>query len=248
MMTNRAVMVGAALVLLAGLTARAEVKVLVDHNAQGNPDFKFKTVPGPVQGDAAEAWVNGEIKKGEARPDGWNEAVGAIIHELVHVVQQYGGNLPGKPRTPGWMTEGIADYFRWYHYEPVEHRPAFTASQAARERQTYQASYKVTGGFLDYVTRTHNHELVTVLNAALREHRWTPDLWVDYTGMTADDLWKEYAASLPPGSPGGARRGGRRGAATGTNTPALPQNLRIIPGDAPAGTNTPAPAARPAGG
>jgi len=203
-----------------GFTAPKHFKVTIKPMERG-----AVAATGGTDVEFAEDFVKGEIRKRGQRPDGWNEAVGAIIHELVHVVQQYGSDRPGRPRTPGWMTEGIADYFRWFHFEPVEHRPVTTARQAAGQK--YSGSYKITGGFLDFVTRTHNHELVTILNAALREHRWTPDLWVDYTGMSAEDLWKEYVASLPPGSPGGTRRGGRRGAATGTNLP--------VPATPPAG-------------
>ena len=57
--------------------------------------------------EVSESWIKGQI----ARPGDWNEAIGSVLHELVHVVQQYGDK-----RVPGWMTEGIADYFRWFHY------------------------------------------------------------------------------------------------------------------------------------
>jgi len=43
---------------------------------------------------------------------------GATIHEMCHVVQSYWG----KP-VPGWLTEGIADYVRWFVYEPANRRP-----------------------------------------------------------------------------------------------------------------------------
>jgi hypothetical protein len=173
--------------------------------------------------EVSEKW----IKDQNARPGDWNEAIGSVLHELVHVVQQYGSDRPGAPRTPGWMTEGIADYFRWFHYEPVAHRPVTTARQAAGQK--YSGSYKITAGFLNYVTHTHDPELVVKMNAAIREHRYTPDLWVDCTGMTAEDLWKEYVASLPAGSPGG-RRGGAAGV---TNAPAGVTNS--VPAIPPAG-------------
>jgi hypothetical protein len=43
---------------------------------------------------------------------------GAMIHETVHVVQGY--RLPGNP---GWLVEGIADYIRFFKYEPPQCPP-----------------------------------------------------------------------------------------------------------------------------
>ncbi len=154
---------------------------------------KFKITIKPMDGVAAtggtdvevsEKWIKGQIKK----PD-WNEAIGSVIHELVHVVQQYGNQ-----RVPGWMTEGIADYYRWFHYEPVEHRPKLSARRVGRAK--YSDSYQTTAGFLEYVARTHDHEFVVKMNAALRQGRYNPDLWKEFTGMTVQELWSEYIKSI----------------------------------------------------
>jgi hypothetical protein len=40
--------------------------------------------------------------------------LGMVIHELVHVVQAY----PRNRHNTGWLVEGIADYIRWWRYEP----------------------------------------------------------------------------------------------------------------------------------
>src|SRR5262249_36435947 len=43
------------------------------------------------------------------------EAIGALLHEEVHVIQQYRGgrrNNPDYKRAPGWLVEGIPDYIR----------------------------------------------------------------------------------------------------------------------------------------
>jgi hypothetical protein len=155
---------------------------------------KFKIMIKPTRGVAAtsgtdvevsESWINGQIAKPE-----WNEAIGSVIHELVHVVQQY------KTRgNPGWMVEGVADYFRWFHYEPMAHRPKLSAKRAARSK--YSDSYKTTAGFLEYVTKNYDHEFVVKMNAAMRQGRYSPDLWKDYTGLSVQELWSEYVKSLP---------------------------------------------------
>src|SRR6266404_735415 len=53
------------------------------------------------------------------------EAIGALLHEEVHVLQQYRGRRsdPDAPRarTPGWLVEGIPDYIRWFCFEPQSH-------------------------------------------------------------------------------------------------------------------------------
>jgi hypothetical protein len=127
-------------------------------------------------------WIHSQLKH-----EGWNQATGSIIHELVHVAQQYRGS-----GNPGWLVEGIADYFRWFHYEPIEHRPKLGNPAAAK----YSDSYQTTAGFLEYVVKNHDHELVVKFNAAMRHGAYRPDLWQYYTGMSVEDLWQEYVNSL----------------------------------------------------
>jgi hypothetical protein len=130
------------------------------------------------------AWIEGQLK----RPQ-WNEAVGSIIHELVHVVQQY------KARgNPGWLVEGIADYYRWFHYEPTAHHPKLRS-----QRAKYTDSYQTTAGFLEFVSKNYDHELVLRMNAAMRQGRYSPELWKEFTGLTAPELWSEYVKTVFPG-------------------------------------------------
>ena len=132
-------------------------------------------------------WIRSQLKRPE-----WNEATGSIIHELAHVIQQY------KTRgNPGWLVEGIADYLRWFHFEPAAHRPKLRSPGRAK----YSDSYKTTAGFLEYVVVKHDHELVVKLNAAMRQGRYSAGLWQDCTGLSVQELWTEYAASLT--APGG---------------------------------------------
>jgi hypothetical protein len=122
------------------------------------------------------------------------EAVGAVVHEMVHIVQQY-RRLPGRAnnanRNPGWLVEGLADYIRWMLYEPEGKRRRINP-----ERAKYTDSYHVTGAFLDYVVRTHDKEFVKKLNAAMRHGKYTPELWKELTGKTVEELWEEYVKTL----------------------------------------------------
>jgi hypothetical protein len=118
------------------------------------------------------------------------EAAGAVVHEMVHIVQQYrrarGGN-----RNPGWMVEGLADYIRWFLYEPEDKRPRPNPARAK-----YTDSYRTTAAFLAYAKETHDKEIIKKFNTAMREGKYSADLWKKYTGKTADDLWADYVKTL----------------------------------------------------
>jgi hypothetical protein len=123
------------------------------------------------------------------------EARGSVVHELVHVVQSYGRarrTNPNATRNPGWLVEGIADYIRWFLYEPETRGAEITRRNLDRAR--YDASYRITGNFLNWVTHTHDASIVTKLNAAARDGRYSEDLWVNYTGHSLTELdtaWRQ---------------------------------------------------------
>ena len=74
--------------ILAGLTARAEVKVTFDRNTEGTPEFKFKNVPSPVKNDAAA--------KGKFTiVDGQSDSNGSNLRALNN------GRLPQEEDDPG---------------------------------------------------------------------------------------------------------------------------------------------------
>lgn len=118
------------------------------------------------------------------------EAAGAVIHELVHVVQQY-REEPGRKSNPAWLVEGLTDYIRWFIYEPKP-RPI----RIDPDRAKYTDSYQVTATFLQYVLKKYDAELIVKLNTVMREGRYTPEVWSEWTGRTLDELWAEFADSL----------------------------------------------------
>jgi hypothetical protein len=118
------------------------------------------------------------------------EAAGAVVHEMVHVVQQY-GRAKGGNRNPGWLVEGMADYVRWFKYEPPSHRP-----RPNPERAKYTDSYRTTAAFLDYLAENVDKDLAKKLNAAMREGKYSPELWKTYTGKTVDELWEDFVKTL----------------------------------------------------
>ena len=125
------------------------------------------------------------------------EAKGAIVHELVHVVQQYGRarrNNPDATRTPGWITEGIPDYIRWFLYEPDSSGAAITERNLERAR--YDANYRITGNFLNWVVQKHGEEIIRELNAAAREGRYNPQIWQKHTGKSVEELGEEWREAV----------------------------------------------------
>ena len=117
--------------------------------------------------------------------------LGAFVHELVHVVQHYTNG-----QRPGWLTEGIADYIRFYQYEPESNRPHPNA-----EKSTYHDSYRTTAAFLDWASRTYDPQLVVKLNEACRTAKYSDDLWKQSTGKTLETLGAEWKVSLAPVAP-----------------------------------------------
>ena len=154
--------------------------------------LQFRTDMGVVPASAGGAHVN--LNAPWFRSEQQREALGAVVHELVHVVQSYPGprEKPQAEPTPGWIVEGIADYVRWYLYEPQSKGAELTPAQLAAAR--HDASYRVTANFLDWVSRKHDRELVPKLNAASRAGKYSTQLWTDRTGLPLSELaenWKQ---------------------------------------------------------
>ena len=120
------------------------------------------------------------------------EAAGAVVHELVHVVQQYRRPREGFTRNPGWLVEGLADWIRWFNYEPQSLRP-----RPRPDRAKYNDSYRTTGHFLDFVVNQYDKDIIRRLNATMREGRYSEGLWKELTGKTAEELGEEWKQTLP---------------------------------------------------
>jgi hypothetical protein len=141
----------------------------------------------------APAWFRRQLK---------GEAIGAVVHELVHVVQQYGrARRAGGNRPPGWLVEGLCDYIRWYLFEPEKKGAEIRPQNIAGAR--YDGSYRVTGNFLNFVVNKYDKDLIKELNAAMREGKYAPEVWKTRTGKTAEELAEEWKQSLgaPPAAP-----------------------------------------------
>lgn len=166
------------------------------------PPRQFSVTIRPGQGVAAtggtritanSAWLQRELA---------GEALGALVHEVVHVVQQYGGGRRGNPeavRPPGWLVEGIPDYIRWFLFEPESHGADLTWLRKQRHPSLrYDAGYRMSANFLHYVVEHYDpkRQLITRLNAACRQAKPTDPLWQEVTGKPLAELAEEWKTTV----------------------------------------------------
>jgi Peptidase of plants and bacteria len=151
-----------------GFTPRGEVRIVFKKNMKGVAYASGRTIT------IAAAW----IKK---HPDDY----GMVVHELTHTIQGYQRG----PR-PSWLVEGIADYVRFFHYEPK------TKVIVNPKRASYRNGYRTTAAFLAWIEKAHDKDIVRKLNAALRQGTYKDELFKTHTTKTVDELWALYVASL----------------------------------------------------
>ncbi len=108
---------------------------------------------------------------------------GMVVHELTHVVQAY----PSSKYGAGWLTEGIADYIRWWRYEPESPRPRIDFAKAS-----YKDAYRTTAYFLAWATHKYDRRLVPQLDAAMRKAEDPEPIFKSVTGKSASELWDEF--------------------------------------------------------
>ncbi|RYG48147.1 hypothetical protein EON79_05355 [bacterium] len=138
----------------------------------------------------APAWAAGnEITfSGEwltAHPDD----MGIVVHELTHIIQSYPGIEGDIDR--GWLVEGIADYIRWWRYEPESPRSRVDPAKAK-----YTDAYRTTAAFLAWTSAKYDRGLVMALDRAFRKRQDPVPEFKRLTGKDVDTLWAEYIATL----------------------------------------------------
>lgn len=113
--------------------------------------------------------------------------LGMVVHELTHVVQHY----PDNEKDTGWLVEGIADYVRWWRYEPELHATK-GRTKVDPAKAKYTDSYRTTAVWLAWCSRKYHMALVPCLDKALREGRDPMPVFSKLTGKSADELWGEF--------------------------------------------------------
>jgi hypothetical protein len=113
------------------------------------------------------------------------EDIDVVTHEVMHIVQDYGDSNGG----PGWLTEGIADYARSKF--GIDNAGAKWSLPALQPKHSYENSYRITARFLTWIEK-QKPGTVKALDASLRDHSYTPEIWTKLTGKDLDPLWAEY--------------------------------------------------------
>jgi len=109
-----------------------------------------------------------------------------IIHEMPHFIQSY----PGNKSDTGWLVEGIADYIRWWRFEPESPR-----SRINFEKATYHDAYRTTAAWLAWVSAKYNRGLVPALDLNLRNAEDPIPTLTRLTGKDPQALWDEFRAA-----------------------------------------------------
>jgi hypothetical protein len=131
----------------------------------------------------SEKWIQDQMN---------GEAIGSLVHETAHVVQRYNGH------EPSWLVEGVADYVRWFKYEPQSHGADIVWMRTLGDdfSPRYDASYRVSANFLNWVSENYDSKIVMELNAELRAGKYTDDFWKRHTKKTVQELGDEWKAQI----------------------------------------------------
>jgi len=106
---------------------------------------------------------------------------GTVMHEVVHWIQQYPDyNTP-------WLVEGIADYIRYFRFEPRAEYPVLDPA-----RSSYRDGYMTSAMFIAWVEQKRCKTIVSDMNNALRKGSYSYDMWRKLTGRNLDRLWSEF--------------------------------------------------------
>ena len=146
----------------------------------------------PMDGVAYTSGTNVDVSSSWCQDQMHGEAIGSLVHELVHVVQHYQHR-----DNPGWLVEGLADYIRWFLYEPQSHGAdvVWIQHRGKNFSPRYDGSYRVTANFLNWTREKYDPNIAAEVSAAMRDGKYTEDFWKQHTGKSVQDLgaeWKQW--------------------------------------------------------
>ncbi len=109
-----------------------------------------------------------------------------LVHELTHIDQAYSA-----PNTPGWMTEGIAEYSRNKFGIPGRNNGWYIPDYW--QGQKYTDGYTVIARFLLWAEAKYQPGIAQYMDKQLRAGTYDDDAsWQAETGITFSQLWTSY--------------------------------------------------------
>ncbi|MBI9071119.1 MAG: hypothetical protein JEY94_05955 [Melioribacteraceae bacterium] len=111
--------------------------------------------------------------------------IDVVTHEVMHIVQAYPNNSG-----PWWITEGIADYARYKF--GVDNEGGGWILPKVDSTQNFDNSYRITARFFAWLELNENQDLINNLDSKMRSKKYTSEFWMESTGKTIEQLWKEY--------------------------------------------------------
>lgn len=138
-------------------------------------DYKGVAATGGLQ-------ITGAVKYFKTHRDD----AGAMVHEMVHVAQQYHSR-----NNPSWLVEGVADYIRNYKYEPEKKmRPVNP------DAVKYDGSYQISARFLKFLSDKYDPEIVSKLNKIMRDGKYNENVFEELTKKKLPELDAEWKTEL----------------------------------------------------
>ena len=61
-----------------------------------------------------------------------------------------------------------------------------------QDEKEYEAAYRIVGGFFLWVTNFKNSNFIKILNTAMKNGEYEPDIFFQTTSKDLDPLWQEY--------------------------------------------------------
>ncbi|ODM94871.1 hypothetical protein Ocin01_11806 [Orchesella cincta] len=107
--------------------------------------------------------------------------VGSMVHEMAHIIQGY-------RKCDGWVTEGLADWVRYWHYEP-NRKPGKPGAGSH-----YTNGYGVSAYFLDWINSRWD-PMNYWINKDCREGTYDVSIFPRLTGKTVDQHWDDMMNS-----------------------------------------------------
>ena len=155
----------------------------------------------------SHTWALERVAANDAR-----DVSGCFAHELTHAVQYLVGQYLGKTvnldniivvhRTDGTtelehLTEGIADWIRWYNYEPAHYRDDRRYEHFYCKGRTL-TEYGDGCEFIDYLATTYGTGIVSNMCLWCANNGTTSNkigkIWPALVGKTYDELLADWAA------------------------------------------------------